>query len=194
MQVVDEKCFTVTGDTAITLEWSGLRLEIPESALPVGRPTNLCIKAIVAGDFKLPQDFYLVGGIYQVSCKERLNKNVTLHLPHAAIIQTEDEATHFGFYTAECSNDPPYEFKKLEGGSFIPFRNSASIDLHHFSCLMTGADILPNQRYLSQVFYKSNSVKDWHMVFTITKDAHNFIKVSFSNYIQMYLVSNMYLL
>ena len=192
--MVGEKCFTITGDTAVNLEWFGLRLDVPESALPVGRTTDLCFKAIVGGDFKLPQDFYLVGGIYQISCKEQLTKNVTLHLPHAAIIQTEEEATHFRFYTAECSNDPPYELKKLEGGSFIPFSNSASIDLHHFSCDMIAADIPPNQRYLSQVFYKSNSVKDWRMVFTITKDTHIFIEVSYSNFILVYIVSNIHLL
>ena len=185
MQVVGEKRFIVTGDDSpFTLDWIqfGLHIEVPEGSLPAGHRTELHVKAIIAGDFILPPDCYLVSGIYQISSSEQFKKNVTLRLPHAAIIKSEEEASHFKFYTADSSSGPPYEFKEMEGGTFTPFSNSGTIDVHHFCYYACGANISANQRFRYQVFYKSisNSVKEWNMVFTITKEEPSFIKVSFS--------------
>ena len=195
MQVVGERRFTVTGDnSAFTLDWVqfGLRIEIPKGSLPAGITTGLHVKAIIGGDFILPPDCYLVSGIYQISSSEQFKKNITLHLPHAAIIKSE-EASYFRFYTADCSRGPPYEFKEIEGGYFRPHSNSATIDVHHFSCYTIGATtICPDQRYLSHVFYKSisNSVKKWKMVFTVTKDVDIFVEVSYYNCIVILYIVN----
>ena len=180
MQVIDEKHFAVTGGN--TLDWVqfGLHIEVPEGSIQAGNTIELHVMAIIGGDFILLPDCYLVSGIYQISSSEQFKKNITLHLPHAAIIKSEEEASYFRFYTADCSSGPPYEFKEMQGGAFIPFHNSASIDVHHFSCFATGAIIPPNQRYLSQVLYKSAvsySVKKWNMVFAITKNDPSFVKV-----------------
>ena len=183
MQVVGERRFIVTGDDSpFTLDWVqfGLRIEVPEGSLPAGHRTELHVKAIIAGDFVLPPDCYLVSGIYQISSSEQFKKNVTLHLPHAAIIKSEEEASHFKFYTADSSNGPPYEFREMEGGTFTPFSKSATIDVHHFCYYACGANISVNQRFRYQVFYKSISFKEWDMVFTITKEEPSFIKVSYS--------------
>ena len=107
MQVVGERRFTVTGDnSAFTLDWVqfGLRIEVPEGSLPARHRTELHVKAIIDGDFILPPDIYLVSGIYQITSSEQFKKNVTLHLPHAAIIKSEKEASNFRFYTADCSS------------------------------------------------------------------------------------------
>ena len=194
MQVVGERRFTVTGDnSAFTLEWVqfGLRVEMPKGSLPAGTTTGLHVKAIVGGDFILPTDCYLVSGIYQISSSEQFKKNITLHLPHAAIIRSKEEASYFRFYTADCSSGPPHEFKEMEGGYFRPHSNSATIDVHHFSCYTIGATtICPDQRYLFHVFYKSisNSVKKWKMILTITKDEKSFVEVSYSNFILLILI------
>ena len=186
MQVVGERRFTVIGDdSAFTLDWVqfGVCIEIPKGSLPAGSTTGVHVKAIISGDFKVPPDCYLVSGIYQISSSEQFKKNITLHLPHAAIIKSEDEASYFRFYTADCSSGPPYEFKEMEGGYFRPHSNSATIDVHHFSCYTIGATtIRPNQRYISHLFYKSisDSVKKWKMIFTITKDEKSFVEVSYS--------------
>ena len=196
MQVVGERRFTVTGDnSAFTLDWLqfGLRIEIPKGSLPAGTTTGLHVKAIIGGDFILPPHCYLVSGIYQITSSEQFKKNITLHLPHAAIIKSEDEASYFRFYTAECSRGPPYEFKEMEGGYFRPHSNSATIDVQQFSCYTIGATtICPDQRYLSHVFYKSisNSVKKWKMVFTVTKDVDIFVEVSYYNCIVMLNIVN----
>ena len=196
MQVVGERRFIVTGDdSAFTLDWIqfGLRIKIPKGSLPAGSTTGLHVKAIISGDFILPPDCYLVSGIYQISSSEQFKRNITLHLPHAAIIKSEDEASYFRFYTADCSSGPPYEFKEMEGGYFRPHSDSATIDVHHFSCYTTGATtIRPDQRYISYVFYKSisNSVKKWKMILTITKDEKSFVEVSYSNFILIIIIVN----
>ena len=184
MQVVTERRFIVTGDNSrFTLDWIqfGLRIEVPEGSLPAGHRTELHVKALIGGDFILPPDCYLVSGIYQISSYEQFTKNVTLCLPHAAIIKSEEEASHFKFYTADSSSGPPYEFKEMAGGTFTPFSKSATIDVHHFSYYACGANVSVNQQFRYQVFYKSisNSVKEWDMVFTITKEEPSFIKVSY---------------
>ena len=182
MQVVGEKRFTVTGDDSpFTLDWVqfGLRIEVPEGSLPAGHRTELHVKAIIAGDFILPPDCCLVSGIYQISSSEQFKRNVTLCLPHATIIKSEEEVSHFKFYTADSSSGPPYEFKEMEGGSFTPLSKSATIDVHHFCYYACGANISVNQQFRYQVFYKSVSFKEWDMVFTITKEEPSFIKVSY---------------
>ena len=188
MQVVGEKSFTVTGDdSAFTSDWIkfGLRIEIPKGSLLAGSTTELHVKAIIGGDFILPPDCYLVSGIYQISSSEQFKKNFTLHLPHAAIIKSAEEASYFRFYTADCSSGPPYEFKEMEGGYFRPHSNSATIDVHHFSCYTIGAiTIRPDQRYIFLLFYKSisDSIKNWKMILTITKDEKSFVEVSYSKF------------
>ena len=182
MQVIDQTYLAVTGgDNKCNLDWVKfqLHIEVPEESLPAGHRTELHVKAIIAGDFILPPDCYLVSGIYQISSYEQFKKNVTLCLPHVAIIKSEEEASHFRFYTADSSSGPPYEFKEMAGGTSTPFSKSATIDIYHFGCFATGKITHPMQRYLFQVLYKSvsNSVKKWKFVFAITKDDPSFIKV-----------------
>ena len=182
MQVVGEKRFIFTDDDSpFTFYWVqyGLRIEIPKGSLPAGHGIELLVRAIIAGDFILPPNCYLVSGIYQISSSEQFKKNVTLHLLHAAIIKSEEEATYFRFYTADCSSSPPYQFKEMEGGYFTPFNNSATIDVHHFSCFTIGSKEYPSQQYVSQVFYQPNSVQDWNMVLAVTKDEPIVVNVSY---------------
>ena len=183
MEVVGEEHFTITGDREYTLDWLefGLRIEVPKGAIPAGHTSDLHIKAIIAGNFKLPDDCYFVSGIYQITTSKPFKKNVTLHLQHAAVIESKEEASYFRFYSADSSNDPPYEFKEMNGGSFTPHSNSSTIDLQHFSCLGVGANKSVNQLFLSQIF---NSAKAWDMKFTITKNDPVFVKVSHLYHIQ----------
>ena len=179
MHVIDETRFTVTGDRAYTLDWDdfGLRMEVPKGAIPAGHTTVVHVNAIIDGNFKLPFDCYLVSSIYQITSSEQFNKKVTLHIHHAAVIESEEEALYFRFYSADSSSSTPYEFKEINGGTFKPFNNSSSIELQHFSYIAIGANKSVTQRFLSQMFYRSNSVKKWNMIFTITKDDPTFVQV-----------------
>ena len=181
--VVDEIILTATGDKECILQWPeyGLQIDFAERSLPSGRPVELQIKAIIAGDFKLPPNCHLVSSIYWINCPERFDKKVTLHLPHAAVIESEEEASYFRFYAAKCSSGPPYEFKELKNGSFIPYRDSASITLSQFSHIAVGTSELPSrltrQRYYSQVLYKLMQPHEWDMIFIVMKDDPAFKKV-----------------
>ena len=137
------------------------------------------MKAIVAGDFILPPDSYLVSGIYQIICPQRFNEKVTLHLHHAAVIHSEEEASHFRFYAAKCSIGPPYQFRELKDGTFTPFSESASIKLHQFSYFAIGSRKRARLQYFSQVVYKVKRLHEWDMLFVIVKNDYAFKKVNY---------------
>ena len=137
------------------------------------------MKAIVAGDFILPPNCHLVSGIYQIICPHRFNEKVTLHLLHAALIHSEEEASHFRFYAAKCSIGPPYQFRELKDGTFTPFSESASIKLQQFSYFAIGSRKRAQLQYFSQVIYKVKRLHEWDMLFVIVKNDHAFKKVNY---------------
>ena len=164
----------------------GLHIEFPKGSLPSGRTVELQVQAIVAGDFKLPPECCLVSGIYWINCSERFEKEVTLHLPHAAIVKSVEEASRFRIYAAKCSSGAPYQFKELAGSSVTPFSKSASIKLHQFSYFGLGAIFSyfggPKQRYYSKVCYKLKGLHEWDMHFLVMKDEPSFRKVICKQY------------
>ena len=181
VHVVDETVLTLTGDKECTLDWPeyGLQIDFPKGSLPSGHTAvQILVKAIVAGDFILPHDCHLVSSIYQLICPEKFNEKVTLHLRHAAIIESEEEASHFRFYAAKCLGDPPYQFNELKNGSFTPFSETATIKLRQFSYIVPGSHRHANQEYFSQIFYKRNRLYDWDMSFVIVKNDRAFKKVT----------------
>ena len=182
VHVLDEKHFILNGDTACTLDWSDydLHIEVPEGSLSPEQKIDICTKAIVAGDFKMPSDCYLVSGIYQIICPEMFSKKVTLHLSHAAFIDSEEEASHFRFYAARCSTGPPYEFKELKGGSFTAFNQHASIKVCQFSYYSVGKKgKVPKQNYFSCLFYQLiTPVIEWNVYFVVVKNDRIFTNVS----------------
>ena len=180
--VVDKEVLTVTGDDECTLHWRdhGLRIDIPKGSIPSGCSVEIQVQAIVAGRFILPPDCHLVSSIYWINCSQRFDKKVILHLPHAAIIESQEEASYFRFYAAKFSSGPPYEFKELKNASFMPFSDSASIKLSQFSYIAVGSCKPPRQRYYSQVFYKlKQPYWEWDMLFVIIKEDLAFQKVNY---------------
>ena len=180
MLCVDEKVFRITGDEECTLHWSeyGLQIDIPANSLSAGETTNLEVKAIIGGDFTVPCDCHMISGIYWIYCPMEFNNRVKLHLSHAAIIQSEEEVSHFKFHAAKCSSGPPYLFKELEGGSFVPSSRSANIQLKQFSFFGLGGR-KPRIKCCYNVFYKLKQPDiEWHTIFVITKDDSTFKKVS----------------
>ena len=182
MQVVDEIIFKVTGDKQYTLDWPeyGLQIDVPNGSLPPSCRAELQIKSIVAGTFILSPDCHLVSSIYWISCPERFKEKVTLNIRHAAIIESQKEASYFRFYAAKCSSGPPYKFKELKNAVFMPFSESASIKLSQFSFVAAGSEKPPRQRYYSRVFYKlKRPYSEWDMFFVMTKEDPAFQKVNY---------------
>ena len=182
IQVVDEIMFTFTGDKECTLDWQehDLKIDFPKGSLSSGHTVKLQVKAVIAGNFILPPGCLLVSSIYWINCPERFDKKVTLHLPHAAVIESEEEASFYRFYAAKCFSGPPYVFRELKNGSFAPYKKSASIALSQFSHIAMGTSELPSspiQRYYSKVFYKIIQPHEWDMFFIVMKDVPAFRKV-----------------
>ena len=192
VSVFDEIYFNLFGNKESSLIWPeyGLRIHISEGSLYAGEMTYLQVKAILAGCFIVPPDCHMISGIYWICCPEQFQKRVTVHLSHAAVIESEVEALHFRFYAAKCSRGPPHEFKQLEGGSFAAFTTSASIQLKQFSFFGLGAIRASKQQYCYQVFYKSEQPNiEWEMFFVIIKDDPVFQKVKFELYLIFILMS-----
>ena len=174
--------FSITGDKPCTFDWPeyGLQIDVPNGSLPTDCRAELQIKAIVAGNFVLPPDCYLVSGIYWIIYPERFKEKVTLNIRHAAIIESQEDASYFRFYAAKCSSGPPYVFKVLKNALFMPFSESASIKLSQFSFIAAGSSKPQRQRCYSWVFYKLKApYSQWDILFVITKDDPAFQKVNY---------------
>ena len=178
---VDKKVFSITNDEECTLDWSkyGLQIDIPAQSVSAGETTILEVKAIVNGDFTVPPDCYMISSIYWIRCPVRFNNRVTLHLSHAAIIEPEEDISHFKFYAAKCSSGPPYVFSEHKGGSFAHSSRSANIQLQQFSFFGLFTSTPTRLRCCFKVFYRLKQPEiEWDTIFVIIKDDPAFHKVS----------------
>ena len=59
--VIDETVFEIEGGKEETLEWPGhgLRLRVPADALGSGTTTRLDVKALLDGEFELPENTFI---------------------------------------------------------------------------------------------------------------------------------------
>ena len=157
VKICGEITFGVLGDSLPQkLVWAGygFSIEVPEGALPPGVTASVAVRAIMRGQFSLPENRQLISVIYWISCTEVFLKHVAVNIQHCAVISKED-SKKFNFIVAECSEGPPYKFVKREGQAvFSPQKQYATIWCKRF-CLY-GADA-PNDAeklYAALKFYK----------------------------------------
>ena len=90
----------------------GFHLSVPDGAVSNDVTVSLPVKAILSGQFQLPEDTHLVSTIYWVSASQAFDKEVSVHLAHCGIISSEVEASNYKFIVGRCSQkDLPYKFK-----------------------------------------------------------------------------------
>lgn len=134
-----ETAFVVLADTLPqTLVWPGygFNMEIPTGAFPPGVTASLGVRAILKGDFSLPENSELVSAIYWISCSEDLLKHVAVNIQHCAQISNEKDAKNFKFIIAESSQSPPYKFSQTDDpGVFKAHTQYATIQCNSFSLL-----------------------------------------------------------
>ena len=61
-----------------------------------------------------------VSAFYFISLSHILQKPATLELQHCYIINNDDDAAQLTFASASNSTGPPYCFRPVDGGSFLP--------------------------------------------------------------------------
>ena len=130
-----ETVLEVTGNCQQKLSWQGygFHVTVPEGAVPSDVTIHLAVKAIVSGQFELPDDTYLVSAIYWVSSSQRFQKEVSVHLNHCASIGSVEEASNYKFIVGKCSQKAlPYTFK-IKDGMFPPQSQLATISVKEFS-------------------------------------------------------------
>ena len=98
------------GDNPQVLEWSGygFYIEVPEGALPPGVTASVRVRAILGGQFKLPENSQLISALYWVSCSEEFLKEVAVNIEHCADVENVKQSSSFRFIIAKiCSQKAP---------------------------------------------------------------------------------------
>ena len=124
MKIIAEYHTKFSSDKPLSVDWDkyGCRLQIPEGSIPQGEVGTLDIYAIYSGPFQFPQNSSPVSAFYFISLSHNLQKPATLELQHCYIISDDDDAAQLTFVSATTSTGPPYHFRPLDGGSFLPGR------------------------------------------------------------------------
>ena len=142
------------------LVWSGygFNIEVPAGALPPGVTASVAVRAILRGQFSLPENSELISAVYWISCSEDLLKPVTVNIQHCAVISSEEESAKFKFIIAKCSQlNLPYKFK-LRDGVFNAHTQYATIQLKQFSFISAIANYCGVlKKYRALQFYQSIS-------------------------------------
>ena len=135
VEVCGKTLLEVTGNKQQKVSWAshGFHLTIPKGAVPSGVTVSVAVKAILAGQFELPEDAQLVSAIYWVSASEMFLKKVSVHLQHCARITSEEETSNYKMIVGKCSQESlPYTFQ-IRDGIFSPESQLATISVKRFS-------------------------------------------------------------
>ena len=146
----------------ITWEGFGLKLHIDEGSLPAGvDQCSLNMKASLAGQYKLPDNLYLVSAIFWLRCEPMclFTKPVTVEMQHCARRENV-EIAKLTFVRAVCSQKQlPYTFKQL-GGDFSSHSSYGVVDVNGFSGLAIAQEGTSERYYLANLL--SKEVKGHH--------------------------------
>ena len=156
VEVCGETVLEVVGDKPQKLEWPGygFYMEVPDGALPPSVTASVAVKAVLAGQFQLPEDSQLISAIYWISASEVFLKEVAVNIQHCAVIRSEEECSKFKFIIAKCSQkELPYRFREKEG-VFNSHTQYATIKLKQFSGVGATAPEGAELCYTTLQFYK----------------------------------------
>ena len=134
--VAGSKLFQIQNSLSkVVLHWEeyGLRIKVPEGAVPPSETIEVTITALVGGDFILPEDSELVSAVYAITVSEpssSLLKPVTLEIQHCVSIETLSHASDLSFVISSSDNGP---FQFQDKGSFLVGERYGSIDVTTFS-------------------------------------------------------------
>ena len=170
----------------LELAGHGVFMEIPDGALPPsGVNVMLYSRVILSGQFELPSDSQLISAIYCISSSEVFLKEVSVNIPHFAVIKSEEQCSKFRFIIAETSqSELPYKFREKEG-LFNPHTQYATIKLKQLNSMMIGA-VGPKDAdlYFSALkFYKPiPGTSKVEFIFVVVCQSYEIIQVVYNHY------------
>ena len=169
-----ETVLEVIGNHHQKLSWEsyGFHVTVPEGAVPKDVTIHLAVKAILSGQFLLPDNTQLISAIYWISASQKFQKKVSIHLNHCAIIGSVDEASQYKFILGKCSQKTlPYTFK-IKNGIFLPQSQLATISVKQFSlfgAVHEGPE-KPTLTYIYHYYLKKVNPAEWEAMFLVTVD------------------------
>ena len=141
---------------------------------------------ISCDDCSLPDDAELVSSVYRIKVSEELPSPVLVEIQHCVQLSDSDEASTLSFVHSNSDQDPPYQFRILEGGQFSANSRYGRIKLSHFSDVTVVGFFkrllsrAPSLVYSANVFSKQNNPRRYDVHVVVTKDLPNIITVSCS--------------
>lgn len=166
--------------------WPGFDINVPEEALPPGATASVCVKAILGGQFQLPENTQLISAVYRVSSSEEFLKEVAVSIEHCAVIENEEQCSMFRFIIAKCSQILPYKFIEKKG-EFNPHAKYGTIKLKRFSLIGETAPIDTKIECTANMFYKEKALRPYlkaNFHFVVVRDLKSDLKVLFMSCIQ----------
>ena len=183
-EVISQKKIEIHPEESLSYEWKnrGIKVDIPPGAISGSQPRTMYIQASLKGEYHFPDDGVLVSGVYCFSADppvEQFDKKVTVTLQHCASVDDDDDDeddddTALSFYTAQ--DTPPYNFKRLPGGSFSE-SGEATIDVTHFS-LFAAFGRRKSLKYTICTYYLPKQVNMYEVHITVTKNKELLVEVS----------------
>ena len=113
--------FSVQGSGEQSFDWRecGFSLHVPEGALLGTETCAVAVKALVAGNFKLPENTQLISGLYAISAAREFRKPVQTTIQHCLNVERKDQISRMYFIKAhQTHKGQPYIFQLEKGGDF----------------------------------------------------------------------------
>ena len=181
MDVIAETSVIIT-NKAQTINWKGygLKLQIPQQALPPDFEQCRLLIKVVSGQFTFPEDTLLVSAVYWLDTHPRLNfsKPLTLEIQHCA-----SNITTLSFVWAKCSQKHlPYKFEAMKKGEFFHENVYGRVQLNHFSLLGIVGKLyhwLSGNQYCAHLYYMNEGINLKYIHFVIITNLEVNITVSF---------------
>ena len=182
MDVIGETSVVITSK-AKTFDWKGhgLKVHIPQEALPVGLQECRLLIKFLSGQFAFPENTSLVSAVYCLDSDPRLDfsKPLAVEIQHCA-----SNAARLSFVCAKCSQKHlPYEFKAVNKGEFSRENAYGRVQLNHFSLWGIVCDWLSgNQLYCAHLYYMNAEINLRYIHYVIIKNLEVNITVSFKSF------------
>lgn len=169
----------------------GLNLHIPENILPEGvQQCSIVIKPRIMGDYKLPEDSYLVSAVYSIKCipKCQFLKPVTLEIQHCAkpknthklsfvraIRSSSEQKTSF-FHVVEAGENSQTD--SILYSCFPHHTSYGFVELSKFCQFGVIQRDINERDYCANVYYREDNARKHGVYFTILWNTNTHKKVS----------------
>lgn len=128
-QTVDRKGATITGE--------GVKLFIPEGAVPSTDKVDILLQSCLGGPFVLPDDYVFASPVFLFSPPFAFHREVVLTIEHFACLDTDEDCNEIAFFTSKTKptiskNEPYWYFHQYGEPKFQRRSRFGTIHLRHF--------------------------------------------------------------